>query len=154
MKPFPSKTRMRAVTATLGLLASVVVSLALSPGTAHANCAGTTETTGSLYVFGVVYGSEQPVSGTCNSNSYYQTYIQSSYPTWRTSLHVQNDGKWVHYYGGYDTARYYVDFTDNNSHSEINICVDNGTDWYCGWDRKYTFDTKWTDYYTHIMTGF
>jgi hypothetical protein len=148
------RTRMRAVAATVALLASVVLSLALSPGTAHANCSGATEVNGQLYVFGIVYATEEPVAGTCNSNSYYQTYMQSSYLTWRTSFHVQNNGVWAHYYGGYDTARYYVDFTDNNSHSAVNLCIDNGTDWYCGWGSQYTHDTKWTGYYTHLLTSF
>jgi len=131
------------------------MALALSPGTAHANCSGSTEVTGELIIFGSTYATETPVTGTCNGNSYYQTELQSSYSTWRTSFHVQNNGFWVHYYAaGYDTNVYPMNFTDNNSHSEVNLCVDNGVDWYCGWGTRYTHDSKWTSYYTHIMTGF
>ena len=101
------------------------------------------------------YATETPVTGTCNGNSYYQTDLQSSYQTWRTSFHVQNNGVWVHYYAsGYDTKVYPMNFTDNNSHSEVNLCVDNGVDWYCGWGTRYTHDSTWTPYYTHLMTGF
>src|SRR5947209_3833541 len=87
-------TRICAVAAALALFASVVLSLALSPGTAHANCSGTTASNGTLSIFGVVYATETPVTGTCNGNSYYQTDMQSSYLTWRTSFHVQNNGIW------------------------------------------------------------
>lgn len=148
-------TGLRAVTAALGLLASVVVGLAVSPGTAHADCHGTTLVNSTLRTTGgFTYVSENPVSGTCNGNRYFQTWFSSSMQNWRASVHLQNNGHWEHHYGGYDTNWYYVDFADSNSHTLINLCLDNGSTWYCGWGTSMTVDTQWTDTYTDTNYGF
>ena len=153
---FGKKTRARALGSALALLASVVLSVAVRPGTAHADCSGSTEVTGTLEILGTTWASELPVSGTCNGNSYYQTYFSSDFPGWRTSVHISNDGKWEHHYGAYDMDWIFLDFTDTNSHSLINICIDDGAkdDWYCGWGTDVTYGHAWSATPNHTMTGF
>ncbi len=56
--------------------------------------------------------------------------------------------------GGYDTNWYYLDYTNDNSHSAINLCLDNNSTWFCGWGSSMTVDTKWTSTYTDINYGF
>jgi hypothetical protein len=70
-------------------------------------------------------------------------------------VHISNDGKWEHHYGAYDTDWIYLDFTDSNSHSLINICIDNADGyWYCGWGTDFTFGYAWSGSPNHTMTGF
>src|SRR5690349_14435012 len=109
---FIQKVRARALSAALGLLASVALSVVALPGTAHANCRGSSEVNGTLEILGVEWASEKPVTGTCNANNYYQTYFHSDYIGWRASVHISNDGKWEHHYGFYDTDWIYLDFAD------------------------------------------
>ena len=76
-------------------------------------------------------------------------------PGWRASVHISNDGKWEHHYGAYDTDWIYLDFTDNNSHSSINICInDVNNNWYCGWGKDVKYGTAWSSTPNHTMTGF
>ncbi|MDG6106424.1 hypothetical protein Daura_27310 [Dactylosporangium aurantiacum] len=145
--------RVRALTATLGLLATTALALVV-PGTAHAGCVAGTEFTHSLTVNGTVYVTENPVNGTCNDNNYYQTYFTSQFAGWRASEHIQNDGEWESHYGGYDTNSYYLSYTDNNSHSLITLCLDNGSVWYCGWGSNYTYTSGFDHTYSGVNTGF
>lgn len=149
-------TRIRALGAALGTLAATVLSVVVLPGVAHANCSGSTEKNGTLEMLGLIWASEAPVSGTCNGNNYYQTWYRAEYPGWRVSVHISNDGRWEHHYGGYDTNWYYLDFADNNSHSLINICIDDGAadHWYCGWGDKVTTGNAFSETPNHTMTGF
>jgi len=149
------RVRARALSAVLGLLASVALSVVALPGTAHADCNGSTEVTGTLEMLGIIWADEAPVAGTCNGNSYYQTYFRADYPGWRASVHISNNGKWEHHYGAYDTDWIYLDFTDNNSHSSINICInDVNNNWYCGWGTNVTYGFAWSATPNHTMTGF
>lgn len=143
----------RAITMTLGLLAATALSLVV-PGTAHANCSGASEFTGSLVVNGTVYVTENPVNGTCNGNGYYQSYFQSQFAGWRASQHEQNNGNWTGHYGGYNTTPTYMDFRDNNSHSLITLCLDNGTTWYCGWGSSYRVTSGFDHTYSGLNAGF
>jgi len=148
--------RLRVISTALTLLASVTLSVAALPGTAHANCSGGAEVNGNLVIGSTTWATESPVAGTCNAKSYYQTWFRSNYPGWRASVHISNDGKWEHHYGAYDTDWIYLDFTDTNSHSLINICIDDGLgDWWCGWGtNNYTAGTAWSGSPNHTMTGF
>lgn len=147
--------RLRVVSAALALLASTALSVAVLPGTAHANCSGGSEVNGDFVIGSTTWATESPVTGTCNGNSYYQTWFRSSYSGWRASVHISNDGKWEHHYGAYDTDWIYFDFTDNNSHSLINICIDDSVDWYCGWGtNNFTVGKAWSGAINHTMTGF
>jgi hypothetical protein len=149
------RVRTRALSAVVGLLASVALSAVALPGTAHANCSGSSEVNGTLEMLGVEWASEKPVTGTCNANNYYQTYFHSDYVGWRASVHISNDGKWEHHYGFFDTDWIYLDFADSNSHSLINICINDIYDhWYCGWGTNVTYGTAWSATPNHTMTGF
>jgi hypothetical protein len=152
---FGKRIRIRALSTALGLLASLALSVVALPGTAHANCSGANEVTGTLEILGVVWATEQPVTNTCNGNRYYQTYFHSNYVGWRASVHISNDGRWEHHYGFYDTDFIYLDFADSNSHSLINICINDAYDnWYCGWGTNVTWGTAWSGAPNHTMTGF
>jgi len=150
---------LRAIVATLGLIASISAGQLVSPGAAQAHCngngAGNTYTR-DLIVNGVSYARETPVPGTCNLNNDYRTIIQSFLPGFRASLWFQNDGVWSVHYGPYTTAPVEVTYSDNNSHSLIHLCVNDlsGT-WYCGWNGPYTGGAgQVTHNYFGTNTGF
>jgi hypothetical protein len=148
------RIRIRAITATLGLLASLALSVAAFPGAAHAVCSGATEYTNSLVVGGTTYVTENPVNGTCNSNDYYQTYFNSNFAGWRATVRIQNNGLWEDHYGGYDTNLYYLSYEDNNSNSLMTLCLDNGITWYCGFGTSYTITNSIAHTYAGRNTGF
>lgn len=147
------KTRVRAITMTVGLLAAAALSL-VAPGTAHATCVAGTEYTHSLVVGGTIYVTSNPVNGTCNGNDYYQAYFNSAFAGWRASEHVQNNGLWESHYGGYDTNAYLMAYRDNNSNSLITLCLDNGNTWYCGFGTSYTITNGFSHQYAGVNTGF
>lgn len=120
------------------------------PGVAGASCIGGSEFTFYLTVNSTNFVTESPVSGTCNGNDYYQGRFNSVSANWRPSVLIQNNGVWVHYWGGYSTISYLYSFRDTNSNSLITLCMDNGATTYCGWGVSYksaaypTFDhTFW-----------
>jgi hypothetical protein len=131
--------RIRTFTMIVGLLAVVALTVVSFPAAAQARCVGqNSETTSRLKVAGTTYATEDPLSGTCNGNTLFRTYIQSNLPGWRVSLHLKSGSTWYIYYGsGYDTNLNYVEFNDSNSHSLIHLCVDNGLGLYlCGWGDR------------------
>jgi hypothetical protein len=149
-------TRIGAISTVLMLLASIAVSLAIFPGTAQAICAGQNkETYDSLKISGAEWMNEYAVADTCNGNSYYQGYFRSTVLGWRASIHIQNNGVWESRYGVYDSTSFvYYWYTDNNSHSAITLCVDDGTVWFCGWGDKADATFGVSHKYTSTNTGF
>lgn len=147
------KHRVRALTATLGLLAATALAL-VAPGPARAACVGGNEFTHSLIVEGTVYVVEDPVNGTCNGNDYYQSTFRSLFPGWRASVFIQNNSRWTGHYGGYDTNTYFMSYEDNNSNSRIMLCLDNMSIWYCGWGSNYDYTVGVNYTYSGLNTGF
>ena len=136
---------LRALIATLGLMASLVAVQAVLPGTAHARCNGAgNEITSTLIIGGATAVSETPFAGTCQGNHYYQSNIRSHYAGWRASVWLDNNG-WVGHFGPYGTAWEYFDFNDGASpvpgSAAMHFCLDNGSTWYCGWGSNYNVGT-------------
>jgi hypothetical protein len=62
---------------------------------------------------------ENPVNGTCDGNDFYASDFSSDTNGWRASPHIQNNGLWSSWYGGYDTNTYHMEYRDNNSNPLI-----------------------------------
>jgi hypothetical protein len=146
-------TRIQAISATIGLLASVGLSLVAFPGAAQARCNGGTELTN---YFNTPVGSvsENPVTGTCNGNNFYASDYGSTVNGWRASIHIQNNGLWSSWYGGYDTNSYHMEYRDNNSNSLIHMCLDDAVTFYCGQGNTYVISGGVTHTLAATNTGF
>lgn len=148
----------RALVATLSLVASMAVAQAALPGVAQARCKGAgNEITSTLVINGVVAVSEVPVAGTCNDNEYYQANFRSHYAGWRASVWLERDG-WVGHWGPYGTAWQYYHFNDKSSPipgtAAMHLCLDNGTTWYCGWGSSYNVGNGVNHNITGINYGY
>jgi hypothetical protein len=145
--------RTRAISAIIGLLAAFTLTMVAFPGAAQARCNGASELTN---LFNAPAGSvtENPVNGTCNGNDFYQSDFSSSANGWRASIHIQNNGLWSGWYGGYDTNTYHMEYRDDNSNSLIHMCLDNGFTFYCGQGNTYDTDVVVTHTYYAFNTGF
>jgi hypothetical protein len=119
-------------------VAFVAVSAA-TPGIASAVCAGQgNEVRGVLVVNGVERAAERANSGTCNGNNGYNGRFAARLPGWRAWVLIQNGGIVTpHRGGGYNEVSYDYSFSDDNSHSAISLCADNGSRVVCGWDRNW-----------------
>jgi hypothetical protein len=125
-----------------------LVQSAILPGVAEARCAGVhNPITSTLEPGGVTYVSETPDTGTCNNNNTYQAFFRSHFAGWRATVWIQNNNVWSGWGGNYNTSWYYYSYGDNNSHSLIHLCLDNGSQWYCGWGRSYA------PFFTHAYNG-
>jgi len=135
-----SKSRkLRAGIVVLGLLASVLVMQVGFPGVAQARCAGVDHPIVSTLL---TYVEEKPATGSCNNNNTYTGLFRAmqSYPSIPVVL-IQNNGQWTPYLGHSDGSWDTYSYTDNNSHSEMVLCVvsdDFYSVWYCGWGGNYT----------------
>ena len=148
--------RFGAIGTTLALLASVAVSLALFPGTANAMCDGSVERAAEFNPYGVPYVDEYAKAGTCNGNNYYDGYFRSLVTDWRASVWIQNNGVYEARYGSYSSLDWIeYDFRDNNSHSGLTFCIDNGYGfWICGWDSNAVAALEPKFDYSGLSTGF
>jgi hypothetical protein len=111
----------------------MAVSVAL-PGVAQARCVGSTPVTSTLVVLGTTYVSETPVSGACNGNNLYHATARSFFAGWRASVWIQNGGLWTRHSGSFTTTAFSYSYTDDNSHSLMVLCLDDGVSTsFCGW---------------------
>ena len=128
--------RLLAMAALMGLVMPVL--FVMLSGTAEARCAGVNhEVTSTLEVNGTTFVLERPISGTCNNNNLYQGLFTSTRTGWRASVWIQNGGIWTGYLGGYDRQVYSYAYRDDNSHSYMSLCLDNGSTYYCGWGQNW-----------------
>lgn len=148
-----TRIRARAITATLGLLAAMTLTTVAFPAAAQARCNGGTELTN---LFNTPVGSvtENPSNGTCNGNDFYASDFNSSVNGWRASIHIQNNGLWSGWYGGYNTASYHMEYRDTNSNSLIHMCLDDGVTFYCGQGNTFTASGGVTHTFYATNTGF
>jgi hypothetical protein len=152
------RNSLRAIIATVGLMASMAVVQATLPGIAQARCKGVgNEITSTLIINGVVAVSEVPVTGTCNDNAYYQANFRSHHAGWRASVWLERNG-WVGHWGPYGTDWQYYNFNDKDTPipgtASIHLCLDNGTTWYCGWGSDYTLSNGPNHNITGVNYGF
>ena len=147
------RIRTRAISATIGLLAAFTLTMVAFPSAAPARCNGASELT-NLFISPGGTVTENPVNGTCNGNGFYQSDFSSSANGWRASIHIQNNGLWSGWYGGYDTNSYHMEYRDNNSNSLIHMCLDNGFTFYCGQGFSFNQDTRVTHTIYASNTGF
>ena len=129
----------RAVSRLALTLLVASLSVIAIPEAAQARCVGQGgRTTSTLVVSGLVYVTEVPREGTCNRNNHYSAQYRSEHSGWRASVWIQNGGSWSGYYGNYGTGWQSYEYHDNNSHSYIHLCLDNGTIFICGWGHSFT----------------
>ncbi|WP_026269759.1 hypothetical protein [Salinispora arenicola] len=152
------QTKVRAITAMLGLLGATFASLAVAPSAAQARCAGVgTSITSTLNIGSAVAVRETPVAGTCNDNNYYQGTFQSNYAGWRASVWFERDG-WQSRFGPYGTAVQYYSYSDTSTPvpgaTAMHFCLDNGVTWYCGWGNNYIIAAGVTHNFTGLNHGF
>jgi hypothetical protein len=147
------RVRTRAISATIGLLAAFTLTMVAFPGAAQARCNGASELT-NLFITSDGTVTENPVNGTCNGNDFYASDYSSDTNGWRASIHIQNNGLWSSWYGGYDTNTYHLEYRDNNSNSLIHMCLDNGFTFHCGQGTTYVTDTVVTHTISASNTGF
>jgi hypothetical protein len=108
--------------------AMFLVQAVTGPGVANAACAGVgNEAVLSLFSGSQLLINERANPGTCNNNDLYGGSFrnETGNSQWRAVVWVQNGGVWTAHAGGYDTAAHSYSFTDNNSHSDIQLCLDN-----------------------------
>lgn len=121
-------------------VAVMLVQFVCFDSTAEARCNGAGgRTTSTLVVDSTVYVTEVPVEGTCNGNDYYQASFRSNHSGWRASVWIYNDGTWKGYYGGFGTNWHSYEYRDDNSHSYIHLCLDDGSRVFCGWGNSWSF---------------
>jgi hypothetical protein len=133
------------------------VQATVDPAAAQARCAGVNVLTNStLNVGGSVYVNETPVAGTCDNNNFYASAVKSSFSGWRASAWIQNGGVWTGYLGQYNnTTAYSYQYPHSPSYSYIELCLDNGSTWYCGWGSAYAVTTGGPDHTNYgINTGY
>jgi hypothetical protein len=155
-----ARNRAGRAAAVVGLLAPLVflAQAVTLPSAAQARCAGVGVAVTSTLMFGsTLEVSETPASGTCNNNGTYQGSFRSHNPTGaRASVWIQNGGVWTGYLGNYDLNTYTYSFFDANSHSLMNICLDNGTTTWCGWGSNVAVGgvPNYVHTYTGVVSGF
>jgi hypothetical protein len=97
-------------------------------GVANAACDGVgNEALLQLFSGSQLLINERADAGTCNDNNLYGGSFrnETGNPQWRAVVWIQNNGVWTPHAGGYDTAAHTYSFTDNNSHSDVQLCLDN-----------------------------
>lgn len=138
-------------------LAVSVVQAVGFPGVASARCGGSGHAIVSSLVVGQsTYVNERPDSGTCNSNGLYQASFRNETGSsgWRASVWIQNGGSWTGYYGGFGTTAYSYAYSDSNSNSWMTLCLDDGTNAYCGWGTQYVYANYFDFTYHGTNSGF
>jgi hypothetical protein len=107
-----------------------------------------------LDVNGSVYVQETPHQGTCDGNNTYTADLRSMFNGWRATVWIQNNGVWAFAATGYNTVPITYSYRDDNSHSEMHFCLDNGATFICGWGPSYVVGTGVSHRYTGISHGF
>jgi hypothetical protein len=117
--------------------AMFLVQALTGPGVASAACFGSgtsNETVISLFSnTGQLLVNERPNAGTCNNNDLYGGTFRNETGSsqWEAVVWIQNGGIWTPHSGGFNTAVHSYSFSDNNSHSLIEVCADNGSEDFC-----------------------
>jgi len=99
-------------------------------GVANAACNGVGTAHEVLLQFrdgnGQLLVNERATPGTCNNNDLYQGTFRNETgdPSLRAVILVQNNGVTTPHLGGFDTAVHTYSFSDNNHHSDIQLCLD------------------------------